>query len=64
MPSRTVVWCRETNSFLGAPLILFPTSGDADAYITRLKSQDVKKGGKSAGPLTYDKLTVTTASAT
>lgn len=61
MASVTVVWDRQRQALAsnsGVPIV-FSSTGNADTHITRLKAQDIKSGGKSAAPGTYDKVTVT-----
>lgn len=61
MASVTIVWNREKQavaSSSGIPLV-FSSTGNADTHIARLKAMDIKQGGKSATPGTYDKVTVT-----
>lgn len=61
MASVTVVWSREKQALAsssGVPQI-FTSTGNADTHIARLKSQDIKQGGKNATVGTYDKVTVT-----
>jgi hypothetical protein len=58
MATLIAVWHRESRSFIGAPMLLFNSSADADLQIARAQNQDKRKT-KAGTYGTYDKISLT-----